>query len=176
MRQLALRRRRRCDGSPGLRLPSSQGAQGPKALEEETQKNILLPKHRDGRDGSGLTASCEALETVSAKLWNDVQCENGSGHGPGPRPAIQYTTDRPLSTSVPGRGVDVVMDCRRRPPESPVGRTPVVRRRRAFLSASQSGHRYPLGLCPDCEAEPWLQEARAQGVRPARCSAGVNLL
>ena len=30
--------------------------------------------------------------------------------------------------------------------------------------------------CTHREAEPWLQEARAQGVPPARCSAGVNLL
>ena len=42
---------------------------------------------------------------------SDVQRENGSGRGPGPRPAVEYTTDRPLSTSVPGRGVDVTMDC-----------------------------------------------------------------
>ena len=62
-----------------------------------------------GRDGSGLTASCQALETVSDIMVSDVQRENWSR--PGPRPAIGYATDRPLSKSVPGRGVDVMMDC-----------------------------------------------------------------
>ena len=113
---------------------------------------------------------------MSAKERSDVQRENGSGRGPGPRPAIGYATDRPLSTSVPGRGVDVVMDCRRRPPESPNGGPPQVRRRRVRLSASRCGHCHLHWQCPHREAEPWLQEARAQGVRPARCSAGVNLL
>ena len=40
-----------------------------------------------------------------------IHGENGSGRGPGPCPAVGYATDRPLSTSVPGRGVDVMMDC-----------------------------------------------------------------
>ena len=44
-------------------------------------------------------------------MVSDVQRENGSGRGPGPRRATEYATDRPLSTSVPGRGVDVMMDC-----------------------------------------------------------------
>eukprot|EP00966_Prymnesium_polylepis_P320695 7377071-Prymnesium_polylepis.1 len=43
----------------------------------------------------------------------------------------------------------MVMDCRRRPPESPDEGTAVVRRRRAFLSASQSEHRASLALCSD---------------------------
>ena len=48
---------------------------------------------------------------VSDILMSAPECENGSGRGPGPRPAIEYATDSPLSTSVPGRGVDVIMDC-----------------------------------------------------------------
>ena len=42
--------------------------------------------------------------------WIDVQRENGSGRGPGPRHATECATDRPLSTSVLGRGVDLTQE------------------------------------------------------------------
>ena len=78
---------------------------------------------------------------------SDVQRENGSGRGPGPRPAIGYATDGPLSTSTPGRGVDVVMDCRRRPPESPDGCMNSSRRRRVLRSAVRHVHRALMWPC-----------------------------
>ena len=103
---------------------------------------------------------------MSAISRNDVQRENGSGRGPGPRPAIGYATDRPLSTSVPGRGVDVVMDCRRRRPESPVGGPPVVRRRRVRLSAPRCAPRPPHRLCAHRRKhDRHLPESHVTGLR-----------